>query len=134
VNVTVDSVRFILPKEEIIRSAREVHEILKRGEKVGGEHVLFYYVIEIGDGEVKAAFSVSRKIKFAVHRNRLKRLMREAYRLHVGDIRNELKQKNHVLKFVAMSTESVTVLRMKLKEIEKDFEFFFQKIRSELIS
>lgn len=126
--------RLVLPKEEIIGSSRGVQEIFRRGKRFVGQHVLFYYVREVGNGEIKAGFIVSRKIRLAVRRNRLKRLMREAYRLHVGDVRDKVKHEKHVLRFVALTRESVIPLRLKLKEVEKDFEAFFEKIKSELVS
>ncbi|MGC8595513.1 MAG: ribonuclease P protein component [Candidatus Kryptoniota bacterium] len=126
--------RFILPREEIIGSSREVQKVFKRGKKFAGNVVLFYYDIENGNGELRAAFSVSRKIRLAVHRNRLKRLMREAYRLRVRDLREMIKQKKAVLRIVAVVAEPINPFRTKLREVEKDFEVFFGKIKSELFS
>lgn len=124
--------RFVLPKKEIIGSSKDIHEIFKRGKRIAGGRVLFFYVMDVGEGGIKSAFSVSKKIKLAVDRNRLKRLMREAYRLHAGDLREMLKNERVLLKFVGVMTEPIVPLNIKLKDVEKDFEFFFKKIQSEL--
>lgn len=48
-----------------------------------------------GDSHIQAGFTVSKKyFKKAVHRNRIRRLMREAYRLQKIPLQNLLKTKN----------------------------------------
>lgn len=54
---------------------------------------------------LQAAFSVSKRyFKKAVHRNRIKRLMREAYRLQKNELQHRLQQGNQQLIVFIMYT------------------------------
>lgn len=67
----------ILPRDEIIKKKKEMRKVLNS---------LFYKndvvsVYFLPDKERKVAFLVSKKVGKAVERNRVKRLLREIYRL-----------------------------------------------------
>lgn len=75
---------FSLSKNERLRSRKAIGELFTEGESFFIFPVkVVYREMPFDDGQpVKAAFSVSkRNFKRAVDRNRLKRLMRECYRL-----------------------------------------------------
>jgi len=58
-----------------------------------------------GEEILQAAFSVSKRyFKKAVHRNRIKRLMREAYRLQKNELQQRLQQDNQQLIVFIMYT------------------------------
>ncbi|MEO0225449.1 MAG: ribonuclease P protein component [candidate division WOR-3 bacterium] len=70
---------FTLAKSERLKLKNEIQQVFDRGMKVRYNRItLFYLVAE----KRKAAFFVSSKIKNAVDRNRIKRILREAYRLN----------------------------------------------------
>lgn len=77
---------YSLRKHEILRKKQLIGELFRSRKKLKGEHikVIFSY-LETGnpdrEGYPSVLFAVSRKtVPDAVRRNRIKRLMREAYR------------------------------------------------------
>lgn len=72
-----------LRKKEILRSKKTIQEVLEKGKKYLFKDLTFFVLKEndkSGD-LIKIAFAVSkRKVKLAVKRNKVKRVLREVYR------------------------------------------------------
>lgn len=87
--------RQTLRKLDILSAGKRFREISFRGNKIVGKTLFCSYCAwtagERENPHIRVGFSVSSKIRNAVSRNRLKRLMREAYR------RMKLQTLEHVL-------------------------------------
>ncbi len=74
--------RLNFPNSERLKSRKDIELLFQEGEKVKKFPILLVYRF-VEDSEKKVMFSVStRTFKRAVDRNRIKRQMREVYRLH----------------------------------------------------
>jgi ribonuclease P protein component len=91
--------RFTLKKEERLKSAKLIQQLFKEGKSFS--HFPFrviYMQLEKNRSHLQSAFSVSAKnFKRAVERNRIKRLMREAYRLQKSSLQIELEENGKYL-------------------------------------
>ena len=73
--------RFALPKSSLLRKSAEFNQVYRHGNRLRGNGFAFIYLS--GDqADSRLGVSVSRKVGNAVRRNRIKRIMRETFRLH----------------------------------------------------
>ncbi|MGH7596779.1 MAG: ribonuclease P protein component [bacterium] len=77
-----------LTKSEIIRSSHDISSIFANGRFLRGRFFDLLWVI--GDRR-QVAFAVSKRIQTAVTRNRIKRRLREAYRLEKNGFQEKLR-------------------------------------------
>jgi ribonuclease P protein component len=68
-------------KEERLRSDREYREVVRKGERGATPHFTIYRDFLGGDVR-KVGISVGKRVGRAVVRNRMKRVLREFYRIH----------------------------------------------------
>jgi ribonuclease P protein component len=71
--------RFTLPKSLLLKKKVEIENVLHSGKRIPGN---IFNVFIYASGRTRVAFLVSKKVGSAVRRNRMKRLLREAYRLN----------------------------------------------------
>lgn len=83
-----------LPRAEILRSRKAIEQLFAGGTQIKAFPILMRWQnCELSETPVKVAFSVpKRNFKKAVDRNRIKRLMREAYRKNKTLLNEELKK------------------------------------------
>ena len=110
---------FELSKEEILRDNREFNEVYSKGKSYVNRNL----VIHVLHGERyngKVGFAAGKKLGNAVVRNRVKRLLREAYRLCKKNLRSDcalviLGRKNLVDAKVDVAIESFIDICKKAK-------------------
>ena len=73
--------RFGLPKTGLLRKTGEFNQVYRRGRRLRGQGFALIYLA--GEQESsRLGISVHRKVGNAVRRNRIKRIVRETFRLH----------------------------------------------------
>jgi len=100
-----------------LRNTREFNMVYKKGKSIVNKHLVLYYV-KNQSAENQVGFSVSKKVGNAVTRNRVKRLMKEVYRLNETSIK-----KGYDFVFVAR----VRTKDASYKEVEKAMLSCFKK-------
>ncbi|MEX0289849.1 MAG: ribonuclease P protein component [Flavobacteriaceae bacterium] len=81
------------PKKERLKSKKQIEQLFKEGNSISAFPLKLIYkkTPETSEVKVQAAVSVPKKnFKSAVKRNRIKRLMRESYRLNKHRIFNNM--------------------------------------------
>ncbi len=71
---------FALPKRLLLRRPAEYQRVYRRGRRRRGQHITIIFA-DNGGGDTRLGISVH-GVKKAVRRNRIKRLIREYFRLH----------------------------------------------------
>ena len=93
--------RFTFGKEEKLKSKKQIEQLFVEGNIVKEFPILMKFLkTDVNEFPIKVAFSVPKKnFKLAVHRNRIKRLLRETYRLNKHILLNNVEGK-YVIMFI----------------------------------
>ncbi|MCK3682485.1 ribonuclease P protein component [Maribellus sp. YY47] len=122
---------FSFTKEERLCSQKAIEKLFAEGESFLSFPIKVVYLkTELNATfPVQAAFSVSKKsFKRAVRRNRLKRLMREAYRLHKNEFYPKLGDQQLAVFFIYIGKEMTNyaaienAMKKALKRIAKQLQ------------
>ncbi len=98
------------PRKERLRRW-EFKDVFSHGKRCG-DGILTVYVLKLKGDERKAGFVVRRAIRQAVERNRLKRLLRELYRIN----KNRLSEGVAIVVVISERARGLS-----FKELEKSF-------------
>lgn len=88
--------RFTLGKNEKLKSRKDIEQLFSQGKKLSENPLIFFYQLnESKENFLKMGVGISsRSFKKAVDRNKIKRLIREAWRMQKNDLHNSLAKKN----------------------------------------
>jgi ribonuclease P protein component len=126
--------RFGLAKNEILRGFGVFQDVLSSGETVVGELIKAFIKrandVEGNDIHLKVGFAVSKKVRLAVHRNHIKRLMRESYRLNKHSLVQPLINRGVHLRMILLYVggAQADVGRLKLAEVESDMKGILKNV------
>lgn len=96
------------PKEEKLKSRKLINELFEKGSSSKKFPVKMIYLEVASLEKTQAAFAVpKRNFKLAITRNRIKRQMRESYRIHKSLLINN-KGKNFAILFMCLGKEPPT--------------------------
>jgi ribonuclease P protein component len=87
-----------LPRTEVLRSNSEIKRVFRQGRRRRFGNLTFIY---LASDVRKAGFIASRKIGYAVKRNKAKRILREAYRMN--------KENFGVIRLILYAEASITL-------------------------
>ena len=123
-------------KNERLKKRTAIDTLFKEGKSFGAYPLRVYYRLlpitaEASDDVLQTSVSVSKNhFKRAVHRNRIKRLMREAYRLQKGGLMLALRNRSPSMHLFIIYTgkelptfeEVKNKLKTALQRLEKEME------------
>lgn len=94
--------QFTLGKNERLKSRKQIEHLFNEGQRFSISTLRVFYSFQnnaaSNDQSLQAGFGASsRNFKTAVDRNRIKRLIKEAWRLQKNDLGNSLKEQNREL-------------------------------------
>mgnify|MGYP001148523699 CR=1 FL=1 len=116
--------RFTFGKEEKLKSKKQIEQLFAEGNIVKEFPILMKFLkTDVNEFPIKVAFSVpKRNFKLAVHRNRIKRLLRETYRLNKHILLNNVDDKYVIMFIYTDKTErNYTVLEEKMDTVLNKF-------------
>ena len=93
--------QFTLGKNERLKSRKQIELLFKNGRRINDSGIRALYMLqdaEEGQHNLQLGVSVSsRNFKRAVDRNRIKRLLRESWRLQKNDLRSRQEENKKIL-------------------------------------
>lgn len=103
---------FTFGKQEKLKSRKLIEQVFAEGKSIAVPPLRVVYILSPGmDVPVKAGVSVStRNFKKAVHRNRVKRILREAYRLNKNCLAEHIAASGkHIALFIIYNDRTLPV-------------------------
>ena len=132
------SKRFSLSANERIKSKKDFEKLFSFGQTLysNDKKIKAIYIAEkrVEDGQVKIAPVVSKKAGNAVWRNRVKRLIKEAYRLNKENLTIICSEKKILLKiiFAANQINGISHKKIKLNDLLPDILEIMNRIKNRL--
>lgn len=121
--------KFGLPREKILRGKHNFDRIFRHGKRLTGRTVdLKYILVDSEDGGCLAGFITGKRLGKAVHRNKIRRRLREVYRLHAHTIDDLLPVRDRQLHIVLIAK----TIKASYADIQQDVETLFAELRNKL--
>lgn len=124
--------RFTFPKKEKLKSKKLIEQLFVKGESISSYPIkLIYLKVELPiDVPIQAGVTVPKKnFKSAVKRNRIKRLLRESYRLNKAGVFNN-REGTFAFLFLYLGKEMPTAQQVEA-QMKSVLEKFNKKISHE---
>jgi len=115
------------PKAEKLKSQKQIEFLFSEGKSVAVYplRMVFVKIPDTEMHEIKIGVSASKKnFKLATQRNRIKRLLREAYRLNKSILRDEING-SYVMMLMYQSKEEISFSELNQKTVQ-----LFEKFRT----
>jgi ribonuclease P protein component len=115
------------PKAEKLKSQKQIEFLFSEGKSVAVYplRMVFVKITDSAEHEIKIGVSASKKnFKLATQRNRIKRLLREAYRLNKSILRDEING-SYVMMLMYLSKEEISFSELNKKTVQ-----LFEKFRT----
>ena len=130
--------RFTLRKKEILRGRKVFQEIFTRGQRVNGIFLQGIVLVESQETShaqqhVLVGFSARSTVKRSVDRNRVKRLMRESYRLNKHTFLSTIENSSAFIKLLFLFAPKKISHSSELpshKEVEQDVKQILDTVAS----
>jgi ribonuclease P protein component len=121
-----------IKKNEILRGRLAFQNIFQKGDSIkkGSVRIIFQFVPYSDDNPINVGFSVSKKIKKKIYKNRIKRIFREFYRLNKKDLYiNSIKYKKSV-RFIILFSDCIeeVLKRIGYNSLYPDLIFLFGEL------
>lgn len=125
------SLRFTLPKSNILRGRRNFQRLFSEAMLIQSPHVTLRYTPYTDSSRgFKVAFIAPKKLGSAVQRNRCKRLLREAFRLQQHSLTETLLQTDMGL-HLALTARSAN---LNFQSAKKGVATLLEELRTRLLS
>lgn len=124
--------RFTLGKDEKLKSKTVIEQLFAEGSRVKSFPLQLIYLKKEHHSQfpIKVGFTVpKRSVKLAVHRNRIKRMMREVYRLNKYLFSENINE-DYLFMFIYMAKEEINYADLELS-IKKVCDKFLIKIKED---
>ena len=128
--------RFGLSKNERIKKKNEISRVFDSGKRIYSNSRKLKAIFcfgEVDSGTIKLLTAVHKKTGNAVWRNRMKRLLRAAYRLNKEILTNVIEEKTLLLMISPNSINKKKHPKIFLKDINNDVIDLLEKIKSQIL-
>jgi ribonuclease P protein component len=123
------------PLIKTLKGYKSFTKVIAEGRRIDAKPVkAFFRLITDADSSIVVGFSVSRKIRKAVTRNRIKRLLRESFRVNKSAIVEKIRSGNRIeIVFMYNGEENIAPSRVRFSSINEAVVSIFEVIRDKFL-